>query len=105
MTEVNVDIDFGRAIAVSVPTTTTFQHIASSPCWLVGWSLRETTGAAVAEVEFTSGGNPIGESSVASGGSDTHTFSGANIEVSSDITLTVISGSVRGSVYVKVPRF
>lgn len=104
MPELDIDVILGSTAVVSVPTTTTNQHIASAPCWLVGWSLRETTGAAVAEVELSSGGNPIAESSVGDGGSDTHIMSGMGINVRSDITLTVISGSVRGAVYIRTPE-
>lgn len=104
MPELDIDVILGSTVVVSVPTTTTNQHIASAPCWLVGWSLRETTGAATAEVELSSGGNPIGESSIGNGGSDTRIMSGMGVLVRSDITLTVISGSVRGAIYIRVPE-
>lgn len=101
---VDIDVTFGPAIVVSVATTTTSERLVSSPCSLVGWSLRETTGAASAEVEFTSGNNPIGESSIGPNGSDTHNMSGNGVYVQSDITLNVVSGSVRGAIYVRLYR-
>lgn len=103
MPELDIDVMIGSTDVVSVPTTAIGQHIASAPCWLVGWSIRETTGAAIAEIELSSGGNPIAESSVGDGGSDTHIMSGMGIRVQSDITLTVIAGSIRGAIYIRVP--
>lgn len=102
MAGLEIEITVADVTVVSVPTTTAGQEIASGRCWLAGWSLRETTGAATAEVEFTSGGNPVGESSMIAGGSDTHWLGDHGIGVSGDVTLNVISGSVRGAVYVAV---
>lgn len=98
---IDVDITIGPSDVVSVATTTTNQLISAAPCAFVGWSLRETTGGAAAVVEFTSGGNPIGEVSLTAGGSSTSKLSDNGVYVRSDVTLIVISGSVRGAVYIR----
>lgn len=100
----DVEIAVVRVTAISIPTTTTVQEIVSGRCWLAGWSLRETTGAAPAQVEFTSGGNPVAESSMLANASDTHFVGNNGVIIASDVTLNVISGSVRGAVYVAIGR-
>lgn len=102
MAGLEIEITVANVAVVSVPTTTVSQLIAAGRCWLAGWSLRETTGAAPAQVEFTSGGSPVGESSMLANGSDTHWLGDHGIGVHGDVTLNVVSGSVRGAVYVAV---
>lgn len=55
---------------------------------------------AAASAEITSGNNPIAEITIPVGGSDTKWFGSRGVEVRSDVTLTVLSGSFRGAVYV-----
>lgn len=104
MTDIDVEITVANVTVISVPVTATSQEIASGRVWLAGWSLRETTGAAAASVEFTSGGNPIGESSMISGGSDTNWLGANGVIINGDVTLNVITGSVKGAVYVAIGR-
>lgn len=100
MPEIDVDISVGRVFPVSVPTVTTQQIIISGRAKLIGWSLRETTGAAIATVEFQSGGNPIAEAALAAGGSATNTLGQHGVIISQNITLVVLAGSVTGAVYI-----
>lgn len=102
MASVDIEIAVGELTVISVPATNAGGQIVAGPVHLAGWSLRETTGAAVAEVEFTSGGNPVGESSMTAGGSDSRWFGMPGLAVSSDITLSVAAGSVKGAVYVTI---
>lgn len=58
--------------------------------------------ADAATAEITSGSNPVAEIALPVGVSDTHTFGNAGIGVYSDLTLVVLSGSIRGAVYVRL---
>lgn len=98
----DVEISVGANQAVSVPVTAANTLISSSPCVLLGWSLAEATGAAVASVEFVTGGNPVGESRLAAGASDTHSIAGGGIYIRSGLTMNVLAGSVKGAVYISL---
>lgn len=100
MPQVEIEISSGDIDVISVPVTTVSVTLLEGGGFLAGWSLRETTGAATATVEVTSGGNPVAEISLSSGGSDTQWLGDHGVEVNQDITMDVISGSVAGAFYV-----
>lgn len=102
MASVDIEIAVGDLTVISIPATNAGGHLVAGPVHLAGWSLRETTGAAVAEAEFTSGGNPVGESSMTAGGSDSKWFGRPGLAVPSDVTLSVVAGSLKGAVYVTI---
>lgn len=53
---------FGRPLrSINVPTTAASRLLLGEQCILVGYSLRETTGLAGAEIEFINGGDAGGE--------------------------------------------
>lgn len=52
--------------------------------------------------EILSGTNPVAEISLPVGAVDTHWFGSGGIEMPSDVTLTVLGGSMRGAVYVRL---
>ena len=92
--------------AIPVPTTTTDTQLTSRPCLLVGWSLRETTAAAVAAVQLFSGGSTggvlVGEQALASGGTGNHQVAPDGVLCEGGLFLDVLSGSVAGVVYVRI---
>lgn len=71
---------------------------------LVGWSLIESTGAAVAQVDLidgqANGGTLVGLVSLAAGASETRSVTGHGVQVASQLVLLVNAGSIRGVVYV-----
>lgn len=71
---------------------------------LGGWSFAETTGAAVAQVELWDGGPGGGETvalvSLAAGGSTDRSCPGLGVLIQSGLSVNVLVGSVRGSVWV-----
>lgn len=65
-------------------------------------SINASPVGSVAVAEITSGGNPVAEISVPMGVSDTHFFGSGGIELQSDVTLTVLSGTMRGAMFVRL---
>ena len=65
-------------------------------------SITATPVSAVAIAEITSGSNPVAEISLPIGIVDTHFFGSGGIRLQSDVTLTVLSGSMRGAMYVRL---
>lgn len=70
-----------------------------------GWSVRETTGTTAASIELQDNTNRLAESALAAGASDTRAAYGDGIPVNGFIRVHVNSGSVRGTVYARIPRF
>lgn len=99
--EVDVEVTWGSLQVISLPSPAISNQLIAGKARLVGWSLRETTGAAAASVNFTSGGNVIATSAMPSGTSDNHYPPGGGIIASSDISITVLAGSFTGAVYVR----
>lgn len=93
-------------IPVPIPTTTTDKAVTTRPCLLCGWSLRETTGAAVASVEFeaaqSTGGPACGEQQMASAGTGSQSINSEGVLCEGGLFLHVVSGSVTGCAWVRV---
>jgi len=100
MPEVDIEITRGYLRVVSIPATIATVPIVAGRARLVGWSFRETTGAAGASFDFTSGGNLIASGAMASGLDDTHFLGSIGVPASSDIKLVMVTGSIQGAVYV-----
>lgn len=98
--ELSLDVVTGPIRGLQVPVTTVDVTLIQADCVLFGWSLRETTGAAVATVEIQDGGAPLGEIGLAASGVDTKWFGPFGIHVSGKITAHIVAGSVTGVVYV-----
>lgn len=90
---------------IHIETTTADVKALTVPGLLVGWSFRETTGSATAAVELfgsQSTGTPIaGEQTLASGGSGSQTVSNEGVLCEGGILVHVVSGSVRGTLWVR----
>lgn len=75
-------------------------------CRLGGWSLVESTGAAAATAELRdgaqSGGDVVAEISLGIGQAESKVTPGKGIKISSALTLVVLTGSVRGSLWVNL---
>lgn len=97
--DIDVEISVSNLRAISIPTTAVGQPVLSGTGWLAGWSLIESTGAATATCQISSGGNVIGVIGLAAGASSNIFFGEKGIYCRGDITLTVTAGSVRGAVY------
>lgn len=87
--------------AVSGPVT------GGATLMLLGWSARETTGAAAASFDLydgsSAGGAPLGVQNLASGASETVLFETPGILLATGkVYLQVVSGSLAGVVYVRM---
>lgn len=80
--------------------------VTRRPCILVGWSLRESTGGATAAVRLIDGGDATGQNvaaiSLASGGSDHEGIGPDGPLCNQGLFLQIVSGSVEGSLWIKV---
>ena len=99
MSELDVEISAGPVRPVSIPATTVDVPVLGGDGMLFGWSLRESTGAAVATAEIQIGGNPVAEIGLAAGGVSNAWFGPLGIDMPGNITLHMIAGSVTGAVY------
>lgn len=97
--EIDVEISVSNLRPIQIPTTVTGQPVIQGNAWLAGWSLLETTGAAGASCELKSNGNTVAVIGIGSGLSSNIYYGDKGIYCRGDITLVVLSGSVRGAVY------
>lgn len=51
MTEIEIDVESGEMIPLSIPLTSTDVRVISAPAYLCGWSLREASGDLAAQLE------------------------------------------------------
>ena len=90
---------------IPIPATSTDALALNRPALLMGWSLRETTGAAVAAVRLfsgtTAGGQLVASIALASGGSSDHATSDDGVFVTGGLFLDVVAGSVEGAIYAR----
>lgn len=97
--------EYGDAFAIPVPADGTSRLLISQAVKVIGWSLRETTGAAAAVVQLFSGGGAggtqIAELSFATGEDRTHTIPNGGLLVNAGLFLAVVAGTVRGAVWVR----
>lgn len=92
-------VSFTVAAGLTHQTGQNPTHVANT---LLGWSVRETTGAAIATVIFRDGHNSDGEEiaavTLAAGESDRDAFP-FGISLIDGLYLDVVSGAVAGAVY------
>lgn len=90
-------------LAIPIPTITADTTLSSRPGLLVGWSLRETTGAATAVAEFIGAAGAtapvVGEQQLASGASGSFMVAPDGGYCPAGLSIHVVSGSVRGVAY------
>lgn len=93
-------------LPIPIPTTTADKALCNRVCLFCGWSLRETTGAATATVEFEASasttGPQVGEQQLASGGTGSQFLGTEGVLCEAGLLLHVISGSVTGVAYARV---
>jgi hypothetical protein len=99
MATVDIEISVSDVQLISIPADTASELILPSSGWFAGFSLRETTGAAVATVRFTSGNNIVAVVQLAAGASANQWFGDHGFYVGQDVTMNVLAGSVEGAVY------
>lgn len=99
MSDVTIDIEYGTARATVVNSAFVVGLVISGPCRLLGWSIRETTGAALASAEITSGEQVIGEIGAPSGGTDSHTVPKNGVYCPGGVTITSVAGAWTGCLY------
>ena len=98
---------WGAPRPLSIPATTTDALLTSMEIRLCGWSLRETTGAALGTARLRGGGTVAGEIiagiSVPAGGSDSTWFGDLGFRCGAGLFLDMISGRLEGAVFVRFP--
>lgn len=99
MSDVTIDIEYGTARATVVNSAFVVGLIVAGPCRLLGWAIRETTGAAIASAEITSGQQVVGEVGVPAGQNDVHTMPKNGVYCPGGITITSVAGAWTGCIY------
>lgn len=93
-------------LPLSFTARTADKSLSNTAVLLVGWSIRESTGSAVATVELEGNqgtGDPhVGEIQLASGASETKFLGDEGVLCEGGLNLHVIAGSVSGCVYARV---
>lgn len=104
--------DTGAAGTANTPPTANTaqigdQLVVSGPAALVGWSMRETSGTASANIDFLSGGNSLGTTHLASGNVDTQIIADEGVLAGGGIDVHVRNGTFVGTLYVrlKLPHY
>lgn len=103
------DLPIGSFLPIHVPVTTVGPPAAplAGALRLGGWSFVESTGAAAAQFEIWDGGALGGETvavvSLDIGKSCDRSMPGLGLLVRSNLSINVIAGSIRGSVWVARP--
>lgn len=103
MATLDIDVSWGDVLVINIPGTSTDESLVSGPCWLVGWSMIEATGAAPAQFAFKSGQTFAGGASLGNGGSDTHTIHSDGAYMPQGILLHLYAGEVFGCAYYRIP--
>lgn len=103
MVDVNIDIEFGVARPYVIDSAFVTGLIVAGPCRLVGWSVRETTGAAAFQAQLTSGSITVAELGAASGLVDTKNAPMSGIRCPGGVSVAGISGAWTGCIYVAFP--
>lgn len=99
------DMPVGLYRPVKIPVSAAPAMVAplAGALRLGGWSFLETTGAATALVELWDGGQTGGETvaviELLAGATDGRTCPGLGLYIDSGLTVAVLAGSVRGSVW------
>jgi hypothetical protein len=98
---------YGHAHAITFPATGS-QKVLGPGSLLMGWALLETTGVASATAEIWDGQDATGQLlvpiSLTAGQSTRDWLAGDGVLSQSGLFLNVVSGTVRGVVWVRLPR-
>lgn len=96
---------YGRAFPVQVPGNGAATILITEEVLLVGWSIRETTGAASAVFQLfsgtTTGGLQVAEIGLGPGLDSTPPIPYGGINCYNGLMINPVSGTVRGAVWVR----
>lgn len=95
----DLEVTSGPVQYLTVPATGVTEKLMTGGAILMGFALAESTGAAAATVNITDGGNLVVPIALAAGATTREWFGPQGIECRSDITITVVAGSVAGAVF------
>jgi len=91
-------------VTVTVPVIAATTNIVGRAVWVTGFSLRESTGAATADVDLVAGADGNGDTlavvTLAARESVRDVMPGQGVYSNDGVTVKVNAGSVRGCVYV-----
>lgn len=99
MRDLSVDVEIGPVLALPVNSAAGITQLIGGGVILRGWSLRETSGAAAATAEFSSGGQVVGEAGIAAGLAYSHSIASNGVMCPSGLSVTETSGAWTGCVY------
>lgn len=104
MTDVTVEVSFGRVRALNVDQTLVGQTLVSGRVMLHGWSLLETSGAAPASAVFTTGQTRVGVAGMLGGVSNSANTPHEGVDCPQGVILSAITGVFQGCIYVADQR-
>lgn len=97
---------WGEAFPIPVPADGADHQLINTECKMIGWSLRETTGAAAAVAQLFSGGGTGGvqaaEIPFATGDGQPFGIPDGGLVCNGGLFLHMVSGTIRGAVWVRV---
>lgn len=102
MADLEIEVEWDHVTTVNVTQASNGQSLVNGPARLAGWSVRETTGAAVAFMELSSGQSIIGEASMPAGQNDSHYTGSGGVYCPQGVTVSAIGGSFTGCVYLQI---
>lgn len=100
MPGLEIDVTAGSVEAIPLPAATGVMSVIPGRCWLYGWSVLESTGAAPATAQVLDAGIPLGFIGLAAGASATSNMPHTGIEVRGGLSVNVMAGSILGVLYV-----
>ena len=100
MADAVIEIEIGPVQSVSFSNADAGTTIVAGRARLMGWSVAETSGAASATLQFTSGSVQVGRVAVYSGNSDTVSLPATGVECPGGVGIGATSGAFSGVVYV-----
>lgn len=104
MWDVDIEISAGPVRPVSTTLFDTTDLMVSQPCWLMGWSLREFSGAATCTLEYKSGDTPVAEITLAAGATETVWLGPLGVYCAGGLKRVTVSGQWTGVLYVSYQK-
>lgn len=96
---VDVEFSYGDVEALNVSNGDYGKILCSGRCRLLGWSVVESSGAAVASVEFASGQTIAGIGTMAAGKDSNVTLPHLGAECPQGVIIAGVTGAFYGCVY------
>lgn len=97
---IEIDVEIGPVRAIAISALLNGTQLVGGRVALRGWSIRETSGAAIASAEFSSGAQVVAEAGAPTGGTDSHVTPANGVLCPSGLTMTFSAGQWFGALWV-----